>query len=63
MTARERHPSLIDGADLWHAYIEIIREMKKPVDFLLEFVVDKSPMQFLEDAASLRLLLGQEPLV
>jgi sugar phosphate isomerase/epimerase len=61
-TAADRHP-LIHGADRWHTYIEIVRETKKSVDFLLEFVVDNSPAQFLEDAATLRMLLGQKPLV
>jgi len=60
-SAAERHP-LIEGADRWHTYIDIVRESKKPVDFLLEFVAHDSPEQFLEDAATLRLLLRQQPL-
>ena len=58
-TAADRHPLSV-GADHWHAYIEIVRETSKPVDFLLEFVVDNAPAQFLKDAATLHLLLGSE---
>jgi 3-dehydroshikimate dehydratase len=60
-TAATRHP-LIAGADRWHTYIDIVRAHKKSVDFLLEFVAGDSPAQFLEDAATLRLLLAHKPL-
>jgi sugar phosphate isomerase/epimerase len=56
-TPRERHP-LIEGEARWRAYIEIVRETGRPVDFLLEFVVNDSPGQFLADAATLRRWLG-----
>jgi sugar phosphate isomerase/epimerase len=55
-TARERHP-LIEGEAQWRAYIEIVRETGRPVDFLLEFVLNDSPGQFLADAATLRRFL------
>jgi 3-dehydroshikimate dehydratase len=55
-TAAERHP-LIDGADRWQTYIEIVRESGRDVDFLLEFTMNDSQEQFLADALTLRHLL------
>jgi len=55
-TARDRHP-LVDGEAQWRAYIDIVRESGRPVDFLLEFVANDSPGQFLADASTLRRLL------
>ena len=60
-TAADRH-ALIDGADRWHTYIDIVRQSQKSVDFLLEFAKGDSTAQFLEDAATLRLLLDLKPL-
>jgi 3-dehydroshikimate dehydratase len=59
-TADERHP-LIEGADRWQAYIEIVRDTGRDIDFLLEFTAGDSPEQFLADAAVLRRLLDQQP--
>jgi 3-dehydroshikimate dehydratase len=61
-TAAERHP-LIKGADRWMAYIDIIRTTGRDVDFLLEFTAGNSADQFLADAAVLRRLLDQEPML
>jgi sugar phosphate isomerase/epimerase len=55
-TARERHP-LIEGETRWRTYIDIVRETGRPADFLLEFVLNDSPGQFLADAATLRRFL------
>jgi len=55
-TARERH-QLIEGEARWRTYIDIVRESGRSVDFLLEFVLNDSPGQFLADAATLRLML------
>jgi 3-dehydroshikimate dehydratase len=55
-TFRERHP-LVEGGARWLPYIEIVRQSGRPVDFLLEFVLNDSPAQFLEDAATLRRFL------
>jgi len=52
-TAGERHP-LAEGEARWRTYIDIVRETGWPVDFLLEFVVNDSPGQFLADATTLR---------
>jgi len=52
-TAADRQP-LIEGEAGWRTYIEIVRETGRSVDFLLEFVVNDSPGQFLADAATLR---------
>jgi sugar phosphate isomerase/epimerase len=49
----ERRP-LAEGEAAWRSYINIIRESGRTADFLLEFVVNDSPDQFLEDAATLR---------
>jgi sugar phosphate isomerase/epimerase len=59
-TAGERHP-LIEGEARWRTYIDIVRETGRPADFLLEFVVNDSPEQFLADAATLRRWLGCQP--
>ena len=56
-TARERHP-LVEGAARWRAYVDIVREIGRSVDFLLEFVANDSPTQFLADAATLRHILN-----
>lgn len=53
----ERRP-LVEGEAAWRSYIEIIRESGRTVDFLIEFVRDDSPDQFVEDAAALRNWLG-----
>jgi sugar phosphate isomerase/epimerase len=55
-TARERHP-LVDGEAQWRTYIDIVRESGRAADFLLEFVANDSPGQFLADASTLRRLL------
>jgi 3-dehydroshikimate dehydratase len=55
-SARERHP-LSDGEAAWRTYIDIIRETGRSVDFLLEFVLNDSPAQFVADAATLHRLL------
>jgi 3-dehydroshikimate dehydratase len=55
-TWHDRHP-LADGEARWRPYIDIVRETGKSVDFLLEFVVNDSPEQFLADAATLRRFL------
>jgi 3-dehydroshikimate dehydratase len=55
-TPAERHP-LVDGADRWQPYIEIVRESGRDVDFLLEFTMHDSPEQFVADALTLRHLL------
>jgi sugar phosphate isomerase/epimerase len=60
--AAERHP-LIEGAGAWQAYIEIIRETGRDIDCLLEFVAGDSPEQFLADAAVLRRLIDQQPVL
>jgi sugar phosphate isomerase/epimerase len=49
----ERYP-LIEGEARWRAYIDIVRETGRDVDFLLEFVLNDSPEQFLADAATLK---------
>ncbi len=51
-TAAERH-SLADGEVAWRSYIEIVRESGRDADFLLEFVRNDDPQQFLADAATL----------
>jgi sugar phosphate isomerase/epimerase len=53
----ERRP-LAEGEADWRSYIEIVRETGKSVDFLLEFVRDDSPEQFIADAAVLRRMLS-----
>jgi 3-dehydroshikimate dehydratase len=55
-TYLERHP-LLEGESRWRTYIDIVRQSGKPVDFLLEFVVNDLPEQFLVDAATLRRFL------
>jgi len=52
-TPRERH-QLTEGEARWRTYIDIIRESGRSVDFLLEFVLNDSHGQFLDDAATLR---------
>ncbi len=52
----ERRP-LAEGEAAWRSYIDIVRETGKTVDFLLEFVRDDSPEQFIADAATLRRFL------
>ena len=59
-TAHERRP-LSEGEARWRAYIDIVRQTGRPVDFLLEFVVNDSPDQFLADAATLRRWLEGQP--
>ena len=49
----ERRP-LVEGESGWRTYIDIVRETGEPVDFLLEFVIEDSPEQFVADAATLR---------
>jgi sugar phosphate isomerase/epimerase len=58
-TAHERHP-LIEGEACWRAYVDIVRDTGRSVDFLLEFVVNDSPAQFLADAATLRRFLEEQ---
>ncbi len=58
-TDRERHP-LSEGEANWRTYIEIVRDTGRDVDFLLEFVLDDSPAQFLADAATLRRFLEEQ---
>jgi 3-dehydroshikimate dehydratase len=58
-TYHERHP-LIDGEARWRTYIDIVRQSGRSVDFLLEFVVNDLPEQFLADAATLRRFLESE---
>jgi sugar phosphate isomerase/epimerase len=53
----ERRP-LAEGEAGWRSYIDIVRQTGKPVDFLLEFVVNDSPEQFIGDAATLRRMLN-----
>lgn len=55
-TYLERHP-LIEGEARWRTYIDIVRQTGRPVDFLIEFVVNDLPEQFLADAATLRRFL------
>ncbi len=55
-TAADRRP-LSEGEARWRAYIDIVRKAGKPVEFLLEFVVNDSTAQFLADAATLHRLL------
>jgi 3-dehydroshikimate dehydratase len=52
-----RRLPLEEGAARWRVYIDRVRAAGKPVDFLLEFVAQDSPAQFLADAATLRRLL------
>jgi sugar phosphate isomerase/epimerase len=52
-TAAERHP-LADGEAAWRSYIDIVRESGHDADFLLEFVRNDDPRQFLADAATLK---------
>jgi 3-dehydroshikimate dehydratase len=52
-TAADRRP-LSEGETSWRTYIDIVRQRGKPAEFLLEFVLDDSPDQFLADAATLR---------
>jgi len=59
-TAAERHP-LADAEVAWRSYIEIVRESGRDADFLLEFVRNDDPQQFLSDAATLNKWL-QAPL-
>jgi hypothetical protein len=54
--AYERRP-LIEGEARWRTYIDIVRGTGRPIDCLLEFVLNDSPEQFLADAATLRRLL------
>jgi len=56
MPTGERRP-LAEGEANWRSYIEIVREKGKSVDFLLEFVRDDSPEQFIADATALRRFL------
>jgi sugar phosphate isomerase/epimerase len=51
-TAAERHP-LAEGEARWRTYIEIVRESGRDADFLLEFVKEDAPEQFVADAATL----------
>jgi 3-dehydroshikimate dehydratase len=46
--------SLVKGEARWRAYIDLVRQTGRPVDFLLEFVLGDSTEQFLADAATLR---------
>jgi 3-dehydroshikimate dehydratase len=55
-TFKERLP-LDEGEAAWRTYIEIVRRSGRRVEFLLEFVRNDSPAQFLSDAATLRRLL------
>jgi sugar phosphate isomerase/epimerase len=59
-TPADRLP-LADGEAAWQAYIGIVRESGRDADFLLEFVRNDDPQQFLADAATLKRWL-QEPL-
>ncbi len=52
-TSAERHP-LADGETAWRTYIDIVRESGRDADFLLEFVRNDDPQQFLADAATLQ---------
>jgi 3-dehydroshikimate dehydratase len=56
----DRHP-LAEGEARWRTYIDIVRQSGRTVDFLLEFVVNDLPEQFLVDAATLHRLL-QSPI-
>ncbi|HEY0256353.1 MAG TPA: TIM barrel protein [Candidatus Methylacidiphilales bacterium] len=55
-TAADRRP-LSEGESRWRTYIDIVRQSGKPAEFLLEFVRNDSPDQFLADAATLRHLI------
>jgi sugar phosphate isomerase/epimerase len=61
-TERERQP-LSAGENAWRTYIEIVRDTGRDADFLLEFVLNDSPAQFLTDAATLRHFLQAQPLI
>jgi sugar phosphate isomerase/epimerase len=52
-TAEERRP-LAEGETAWRTYIDIVRVSGRDADFLIEFVRDDKPEQFLDDAATLR---------
>jgi sugar phosphate isomerase/epimerase len=45
---------LSEGENFWRQYLDILRSTGKSMHFLLEFVRDHSPDQFLQDAATLR---------
>jgi 3-dehydroshikimate dehydratase len=59
-THRDRLP-LIEGEACWRVYIDIVRKSGRSAEFLLEFVANESPEQFLADATSLRRLLEDTP--
>jgi 3-dehydroshikimate dehydratase len=52
-----RH-SLAEGEARWQAYINIVRQTGRTTDMLLEFVAGDSPLQLLQDAATLKCLLA-----
>jgi 3-dehydroshikimate dehydratase len=58
-TFAERHP-LAEGETAWRTYIDLVRRSGRPVEFLLEFVRNDSPAQFLVDVETLHRLLGTE---
>ena len=49
----ERLP-LADGADHWAQYLASVATLERDMFALLEFVVDDDPVQFLQDAATLK---------
>jgi sugar phosphate isomerase/epimerase len=55
-TSGDRRP-LAEGEPRWQTYIDIVRESRRTVDFLLEFVARDNPDQFLADAATLQRML------
>jgi len=57
-TAADRRP-LAEGESRWRTYIEIVRKIPHPIQFLIEFVAQDSTTQFLEDAAALKRLLSE----
>jgi sugar phosphate isomerase/epimerase len=59
-TAADRQP-LIQGEARWRTYIDIVRQAGPSADFLLEFVANDSPGQFLADASTLRSWLEGQP--
>ncbi len=50
---------LIEGADRWQRYIDVLRSREKPADLLLEFVPNDDPERFKADARTLRSWISQ----
>lgn len=53
----DRHP-LADGRDRWKAYLDVLRESGRDHDCLLEFVKGDRPEQLVDDARTLRGMIG-----